>query len=1587
MRKGMRSSDHARHAARNMRASFKKIQGVVGAVFRRIQAAFLALAMIVSVAIVLPLSAKADDASDDHLASSGCSPMLGTTFNAFHVDFKAQIRQADGSSKDVSYTDPDAISNIAPGSNIEIGLRGEFADRTIIDKEGKEHLCWQYPLPMNYESVSGMQDMYDYTGTGVKAKLSIVHDVDNKAYLQIDFNKDWVETNDRHFQFNYPLTVDGSKLNIPAGGSGSWRFPGITRPVRVTIAGYDISGNKNCWYDSGVSVTENSGNLGMKCEVTLNAESEMKNFKFSDEWNSDLIVHKDLKFEGPDGEITSGFTTNYSDSSMSFVYSGDMPKGSYKISYTAEVKAGAASDGYNFTNAKNTAKWHADGLDNWHESSFTPYAKSFDGGGSDSGDSKNYTYVRKSGSAEKNADGKYVATWQVYLNSGTDKFDLSKGFVLRDELQSNQTYNMDFGLKIYQGHGTSGEEAKTLLSGDFSKLIKNNGEEISQDENGNKRYCNGAQCFVYDFGNNDLKLDNTVGQGEVTLVYQTILDTNAAGSFNNLARVDENGHERENAGASVSAGDVSAGSLISKSVSQTATKVGENSQGSAVYEVPWTIIVDPTKASQNFTDLNFYEDWVDGTSDGNTQHMWYTGSTLKLKVEECTPNESASDGCTWNDVTGKFRVKYRNGSADLPDRKDNYDFPEGWYRNNAGETDGNSLHDGVPAFKLEDNGYKDTLRDANGNSTGVYTKKLRITYNTLFDGKPDSYINYAKFTYNLAGQYKQETVSDTFKYNKGNYVGKAINAETEGKDDYTDKATFQTVDEIAQEYVDRGLAANVDEAKTLVEAKYPQGRWVAHWRVWANGTKSWWINGYSGLRDLSDVKQISLHDALPDGWSIAEDRPIYGRFVSDQLSPEDKDKGVNEHWETFRLATSSQCGGAAFSYNDENGEQQTVNPVCATYALSKGAVDFTVPNDGSLMSYYSKADNDEPDAARPAGLISKQARSIVVFSYDTYITPETLSENGYELGNTNVYTNHATAKFDNTDVVDTPASGNVTVSTSNVLTKEKRGGENYNKGEAVYQVGINNPNQYMLAEGDNIELVDSLDPNAQYAALDQTDGVTTFIAAFLDGDTNKVVDAGQITYKIKQDPDTLAQTMTITIPKTLTWTKYNSVDKWDNGAPVHWKDPRTETDAKGTVTNPTSLSILYRVRARGIPGQRVQISNKVKLAGTNTWVSTQPIDADVRLNSGIVSAAGKTTLTKLADDDGSKLSGAEFKICKVDLGQPVTSQLWGNCSALQTVTTGTNGTVTLTDSTDGLHYGSAYVAIETKAPTGYQMSGTPYYFTLPQPEKPAAGEGTIPTDCQEATCATQYNSIAEWAKSNKVQFFGATDGDLTIYDEPLEAAAEWQKADSGKLQITNDSVNVSDFLAGSTWKFENADAACASKNADSTAKQASMPCVFTVKDNGKYRAAKDGTPAQLADENTNRGQMKIGGFPYGVTYKVTEAQAPDGYAKRSETYLFGVDADGNASWSVEDEPSSTSAEVTNYQRMHGLYVFDVTSGTIPTRYNVITDNPLLRTMPSSGLFGGAGPWLVTGLALGVLSFSLFISTGKERRPRASHSRV
>lgn len=186
------------------------------------------------------------------------------------------------------------------------------------------------------------------------------------------------------------------------------------------------------------------------------------------------------------------------------------------------------------------------------------------------------------------------------------------------------------------------------------------------------------------------------------------------------------------------------------------------------------------------------------------------------------------------------------------------------------------------------------------------------------------------------------------------------------------------------------------DAEAYVKKNCPRGRWRMHWRIWGNGVKSWWMGeGLSGIANLENVGTITMKDYLPTGWQMATDQPVYGRFVGEP----NESSGGEDYWETFRLAQNEQdC--AAWSKGD-------ATAVCGTWSMTEGernTVTFTVPNDNTL-TLWDTAEGDSLN--RPYSTVvkdgevskaSKQYKSIVVFGFDTYLTPEAAAKTGYQLG-------------------------------------------------------------------------------------------------------------------------------------------------------------------------------------------------------------------------------------------------------------------------------------------------------------------------------------------------------------------------------------------------------------------------------------------------------------------------------------------------------------------------------------------------------------------------------------------------------------
>lgn len=468
-----------------------------------------------------------------------------------------------------------------------------------------------------------------------------------------------------------------------------------------------------------------------------------------------------------------------------------------------------------------------------------------------------------------------------------------------------------------------------------------------------------------------------------------------------------------------------------RQLTKTSTKPenGYEEVAGGVYKVPWQIDFDP-KGRTDITDLFLYEDWVHGNSDGNTQHMWYSKDYLDLTLQEqgedgewtvidpaeytaVEANRNNPDGgCTQETRDNRADACYAADARELPGGTD---YPSGWYHDggrNSVDTYGN--YDGAPAFRV--------VFKNRENPERFFTKKLRITYNTLCDGAPDKYHNYAKFMYKINRTPHYEVLQTDVEFALGNTVGKMVRANNDGGLGWTDSA-------VAEQVPDREHPGQTTEG------------WTAHWRVWSNGVKSWWfcdwltdpngqrivgsngkpykvdIPGMNGIKDLSKVNQIKVTDTLPsDEWHLNTSKPVFGWFVSmpepfplniddgrggtkavnawpTEWNERTKNDEAAEQWHVFNITQDGTC-------EDKKEDEEVVSGTCATYRDDNGQIIFTIPNDGMLSNWDFRGDPknedveltgikvDNPTTDVDESQIPVQGHSIIVLEFDTFITQE-----------------------------------------------------------------------------------------------------------------------------------------------------------------------------------------------------------------------------------------------------------------------------------------------------------------------------------------------------------------------------------------------------------------------------------------------------------------------------------------------------------------------------------------------------------------------------------------------------------------------
>lgn len=1442
--------------------------------------AVVALAVAISL-VFLPVVGTTAVAQDDAPAVSQ-SDAAGDTASAYRTLTKDEI-VSEKSTVTLRVDGQEVTQPLPPHANLKFDLDITITDDAIHngypDDPLKYQLDWEYQLPIDYKSINdtkgnnGQPKDHVVYENGVRvATLRVVPGEDGNAKLQISYGRDYVVSNGKNtnFYFRYGLDVDWIPNVDEETLQQTWVFPGTGSSITVQREPWDVTGQKSC-------TQPDIATLESACTVTLNAEGDIDNFEFSDTPQDALTITSDFSMTMNNvqkswtpsfiyGKDDSRRVTNVVLDQSSLPRHGDpetpyLPKGTYTITYTTRIDAKLATtkpnDSHHYGNAGNTATWRWKNHDEV-TSTVEPEVPS-----------AHYNWVEKVGNWADGQDGRKRIRWEVRINTASDKFDLSN-YKFVDTLGKGHAYDRDAGVTVnYDWQGA--QRVDNVENSGFAYNADLPGFTFQFPDNAGKKTCS----IVYYTMVSDPKILELKNTGKIQCKDDGCTPTPGPGkdaSVKTDQPVDPGFNE----------------TLLTKSspAQQDGYVFEEAAPGSGVYKVPWQIDFTPPKGGQTITDLFLYEDWVHGNSDGNTLHMWYSRDYLDLKLEEET------EPGKWTPITDKYTVVEadRNNPSEGceketdPERADTCyagltaengkpaarplpmgtEYPKGWYhesdRNSADSYDN---HDGAPAFRI-------VFNESRG-----FEHPLRITYNTLCDGAPDRYHNYAKFRYMVNGNPRYEVPQTDIMFSQGNAAGKMVHANHDGEASWHDEAEL-------------GMVPDPSDPNKNVDG------WTAHWRVWSNGVKSWWIcdwltdangnqvwnengpykvevPGMSGIQDLSGVNTITVTDTLPsDKWHLNTSKPVFGWFVSmppkkpvtvdgstveawpTTKNPYTNNYEAGEQWHAFKIAQESSC-------TTDSGDPAT----CATYDTSNsGTISFSIPNDETLSNWEYAGDPknenmDLPEINAEKPKIPKQRNSIIVLEFDTYITKTdaNLPENSAEQVTNRI-------EFDFGKLGSRSASGTTTLAKGDVVKPSKRG---YDAGNNLMKYTVEVDTKTMAEKrlrpftaSESLTLEDQLgSPNAEYVR----DSFS------LTMNNSQTVDKEYWTLQFGRNDNGNA-TVTVAL---------RGDAQGDN---PYWAD-----DPNHLTLNDATLQLHYNVQVTGVPGVQRPISNTVRLKGSTESAFTHEGFVRIVKPNADAGATGATVLTKRDSTNVTAvLQGAEFSVCKVPTGDTNVRPLDKPCETpIATYTTDSNGKIAFRPgesgaSGAGLNVNTLYVAWESKAPAGYLLDATPHYFYI-------ASASNTDEDKNALQSLQDYVSKYELA---------ATYSGFDVYDKPIQVS--WGKVDAAKVTAQeNGSVAVQGgaFLPGSEWKITRQ---CLSEPVPQSGEDQCAEQVWTVKDDDTAEGQ-----AQKTDRDPASGYITVVGLPAG-TYALTETKAPQDYRQGNGSYTFTISPDGTVQWENADDP-------------------------------------------------------------------------------------
>ncbi len=1447
--------------------------------------------------------------------------------NDDYTKFIASNYNAPGTT--VNLNDSNAkIENVANNQSMVVDINVEMTKPSTIEGvtmvDGHVPYDWIYPLPFNYADVneSSKSVVKDPSGSSTPhAWMQVVKGcgTDDKAYLRVNYNPDWIKPDPDKLGFAFAVDVQISADNQHTSGSEFWTFPGVDTTVTVEWSDPKVRGSKSCDKNANPNT----------CTITINPEKTVPNFKFYDKSAGMDIDFNSIKLDGNSIPFTQGDANSGYD--FMFVLE-QLASGQHTITYefakndTAIWTPGHHEDDDNnkpwinegFGDTFKNDAWWTWGDDKRDEAHWTPGGEWKPEGGGGEGEQDHRTNIFKNVENQTSGDIK----WTIGVNS--DKKHPLAGFKVTDTLSGRHDYDFANRPLVIRVKDDGGHWQDYATIG-------------GADSKGTFEYVKDANTFSYTF-------PDDAEQREYQLEYYTVPQTNADGkpldmSVGNGASVcdpDDCDATKGETSSSTTIRDTPETSVTKKNVQSDGWNPadGEIKQyGANHILVPWSLEFDPSEElamhpndpNWKITNLELKEDWVNANSDGNTLHMWYSTDTIDLKVFMKDSNGN------WQTVPASAYRVYANldGNKDLFNTGAN--FPADWYqandkKNGDGTVDNYPLHQGVPRFKIRFDG-----------GTQI-TGPVKITYNTIFDRTPDSYVNYAQFKFDAGGKsYDTPYVSSEYVHGHEYQAGKTTDPDHYGKDYWDNQARLVQCKTI------EGVTGMGDDDEC----------WTTEWTVWANGPKPWgqpetnsgntdyWATGISGAVDMTDQK-VTFTDELPAGWNI-----VSGSLKAILMLPNYVDGTISTHDIDAELT--------ADSYD---------------YSYDESANKFTVTIDNMSNVELGTCEIDSKTASCPTEVNLKHA--VIKFVYTTYLPYKVAEQNGYKRGEMQTATNRAQI-----DVGDhgAGATGETVIykpaKREGVLDKQlDRNTDSTKTNRLDYKIIINKDcNDYdhhytganlFPGNADTITLTDVLNPMGQYVPdslrvkyiFSNGGGVSKPSVTYKDPQsneekTNNNTDKWKLvrendtwddnsaslpkgwTKTVTRDPETGSQQFELTIPKNL------QVINTEDGP---WNSATNSRDyLYGTLIfdEHIGIEITYQVSVNGLPGQTLEgFSNSAKLRADASYDDETSNAVVVPSINGSVWQSVTPTLRKVDSNTNEALDGAQFSLKRVDLHafyntdgtlrsdaeiEQAASTIAGRINDGHQVDfvdpkwdgpfTDDKGVRYLQSGSDGAtnlpnlsaYTNTLFVLQELRAPNNYERSPKNFYL--------------VATDTKATTKAAELIKIVDainaqirFAKNKIVPLYPDVNNDIFVGNDKITDMV-WGKvnSESGTLDETTTPVHIKNptYLRGSVWKIstenptgENAKKVCSDTEEPSGGL---LPCTVYVADNATESELKEGQ-WYVPDDNASDGMLMVKHLKPNHTYTLQEATPPDGYNLDAGTYTFSIDENGTVTWSGDNRP-------------------------------------------------------------------------------------